>query len=741
MRPGALVAAAAAPLVAYAVVFAVTGSHLGWARVLWWVGLAAVVALAVLRPLRHAEDRAGWIAVALGVAAWFAGDLAGTYGVALSVTGLPSVADLVFFSMYPVLLVGASLLSHGAHDLPRGSDSPLDGSIAVLGIAAVAVCFVVAPVWENVGAAATTMPFALVYPVADLALLAQCLIGLVWAGGYRRRALALLATGLLLMAAGDTRYLVRTLSDSVGKDLTSDVLWAAGLLTFAAAGHLVQRPGRPRRDTTPVLTLASGLIATAVLLAAHFGGVPTGAAVLSGVALCLCLVRLVVALREARALANDRRRSLQDETTGLSTSRVTEERMAVLVERRVPFALVLLDVSGYKELRLALGRDLGSELLLQIARRLSAGAAAGELVARAGEDEFSVLVPLESPDATAGVRRAAELVRCFEDTFGLDGLNVHTRATAGVATFPRDGRSAAELMAAVELSTSHGAAGGKEVCAYSQTMEDQARVRLALAGEIGEAFGSGEVVAHLQPQVRLGDGRVVGAEALVRWQHPRLGVLTPDKFLPAIAHTNLMRRVTDTVLRQAAAQAVQWRPWGMTVAVNLAPSDLLDPELPERVSRILLETGACPQELRLEVTEDAVMADAERIAEMLAELRRRGLRIAVDDFGQGHSSLARLRDLPVDELKIDRAFLWRVADPSPVETAIVRAAVALAKDLSLEVVAEGLETPDAWHRLRDMGCDAVQGYWVSRPLAPQAFGDFLAGWPERSPVAGAHLLS
>ncbi|PPK92831.1 diguanylate cyclase (GGDEF)-like protein [Kineococcus xinjiangensis] len=738
-RAPALVALAALPFVAYAAVVVVTGSFLGPARALWWVGLTGVLLLALRRPLRQREDRLAWFAVAGGVAAWFAGDLVNVYGIPLSLTGLPSVADMVFFAMYPLVLVAALRLARrsGARDRSRGAS--LDGPIVLIGGAAVATSFVVAPVWPHVGVAAATMPFALFYPVGDLVIIAACLLGLWRAGGYRRTALVVLATGVLLLGAGDTRYLVRTVEGG-GKDLTSDLLWAAALLAMAAAGALGTRVAARPRAAASGVTLCSGLAATFVLVVASWADVPLGAVLLAAVALILCLLRLVAALREARQLADAQHRALRDETTGLPTARATEERLRELVRQEKPFALVLLDVGGYKQLRLALGQDLGTELLVQIAGRLAGDAVSAEFVARAGEDEFSVLVPLPDEDSERGVDRAAELVRCFDESFGLEGINVHARATAGVASFPRDGRTAAEVLSAVELSTSYGAAGGKEVAAYTRAMEDQARVRLALAGEIGDAFGAGEVIAYLQPQVSLADGRICGAEALVRWQHPRMGILTPDKFLPAIAHTNLMRRVTDTVLRQSAAQAVAWRPWGMTVSVNLAPSDLLDPELPDRVMRILHECGARPSEVRLEVTEDAVMADADRIAETLAELRRCGFHIAVDDFGQGHSSLARLRELPFDELKIDRAFLWRTADPSPAETAIVRAAVALAKDLALEVVAEGLETPDAWHRLRDMGCDSVQGYWVSRPVAPGMFDAFRAEWPERAPVAGAHLL-
>ena len=740
--PLALAALAVAALVAYAAVLTATGTYGAAAQVCWWTALAAVLALALRRPLLRSRDRSAWLAVATAVAAWTAGDVIAIYGIPLSVTGLPSGSDAVFLLTYAALLAAAWRLARGAEPGARRGQDSLDGCIVALSAAGAVATALVVPVWSELVRAASAAPFAVLYPVLDVAVVVACLAGLGRAGGERRRALPLLAAGALLLLAGDLRYLVLTVAGGVAEDLPADLLWGGALLTWAAAGALPRSPRAPGADRArralPVLGLVSGAVATVVLVLASSGDVPAGAVALAALTLVLCLVRLVLALREARLLADDRSRALRDETTGLPTARAAEERVEELVRRGAPFALVLLDVSGYKQLRLALGRDLGTELLVQIAGRLRASAAPAELVARAGEDEFSVVVPLEDPDG--GAARAGELVRRFDESFGLDGINVHTRVTAGVAAFPRDGRSAADLLAAVELSTSHGSAGGQEVSEYSPAVEERARVRLALAGEIGGALARGEVVAHLQPQVRLSDGRVVGAEALVRWQHPRLGVLTPDRFLPALAHTHLMRRVTDAVLRQAAAQAAQWRPLGMTVAVNLSPSDLLDPDLPDRVSRILREGGALPGEVRLEVTEDAVMADADRIAETLAELRRRGLRIAVDDFGQGHSSLARLRDLPFDELKIDRAFLWRSADPSPAETAIVRAAVALAKDLSLEVVAEGLETPDAWHRLRDMGCDAVQGYWVSRPLAPGLVPAFLEEWPQRAPAAGAHLL-
>ena len=253
-------------------------------------------------------------------------------------------------------------------------------------------------------------------------------------------------------------------------------------------------------------------------------------------------------------------------------------------------------------------------------------------------------------------------------------------------------------------------------------------------GELREGIAHGELELHYQPKVALTDGALTGVEALVRWRHPTRGLLFPDAFLPAVEQTNVMRPLTEGVLRDAVEQAVAWRDAGMPleVAVNVAAPNLLDLDFPATVRGVLDAFGAEPSLLRIEVTEDAVMVDVERASRVLSEIRAMDVGVSIDDFGTGHSSLARLRHLPVDELKIDRSFV-RPDDVGWRDAAIVRAASMLGRELGLTVVVEGVEDAGRWHAVRAMECDVVQGYLVSRPLPPAALVAWAAAWASSPP--------
>ena len=385
-------------------------------------------------------------------------------------------------------------------------------------------------------------------------------------------------------------------------------------------------------------------------------------------------------------------------------------------------ALVSLDLDHFKDVNDTLGHEAGDELLRAAAQRLQSCVPAGALVARPGGDEFVVLLPdADGPiaEAVAGLALAA-LCRPFMLSAGEQRLG----ASAGIALAPTHGRSREELLrcADIALFAAKGAGRGQHTL-FSPALDRAARERVSLQAELRRAIEQGELIVHYQPRVRPEDGRVVSAEALVRWQHPERGLLYPDAFIAVAESSGLIEQIGLSVLEIACAQAAAWRHAGLglqRISVNLSPRQLGGGELPARVREALQRHGLPGQALELEVTESLMLGDTAAACAELAELRRLRVTVALDDFGTGYSSMSILRQLPVDVMKIDRSFVVGLGIDDGA-MAVARAIVALARSLRLQLVAEGVETEAQAEVLRSMGCDELQGYLFARPLAPAAF--------------------
>ena len=365
---------------------------------------------------------------------------------------------------------------------------------------------------------------------------------------------------------------------------------------------------------------------------------------------------------------------------------------------------------------------------------MAAAVRPGDLLGRLGGDEFAGILD-DADEATARV--IAERLRDQLDTpFVLDGIPVQIEASVGIALRPDHAADADELLqfADVAMYQAKGDRTGVEV--YAAARDGHSRDRLALVADLRAGVERGELVSFLQPQVDAATGALVAVEALARWDHPVRGLLAPGAFLPAVEQTNVMRPLTEAMIRDALRLSVAWRHagHGVPVAVNVAAPNLLDLGFADTVARLLMEMGAEPGDLRLEITEDGVMVDPDSATTVLADVRALGVRLSLDDFGTGHSSLARLRHLPVDELKIDRSFVFGMASEAQ-DAAIVRAAATLGVELGLTVVAEGVEDPSSWDAVRAAGCHVIQGYHVARPLPLGEFEAWRAGWDAAVPSA------
>jgi diguanylate cyclase len=429
-----------------------------------------------------------------------------------------------------------------------------------------------------------------------------------------------------------------------------------------------------------------------------------------------------------RQADEQRHRALHDELTGLPNRRHLYERLADQMGAAAMadgFSLLLLDLNRFKEVNDVLGHHSGDHLLCQVAERFTREIRDEDLLARLGGDEFAVLVSGRA-GPEAGLELARRLNRALDREFLLSDVPVHVEASIGIARYPQDGRDATALLRCADAAMYAAKALSSELELFDGERDDHSPTRLKRLGELRQALDREELVLHYQPKLRLGTGRIVGLEALVRWMHPEQGLLPPGEFVPLAEQTGLIKPLTSFVLRSALHQLAAWRQAGheLSIAVNVSERSLLDPEFPTEVAELLEATGVPPARLELEITEGTIMADPERAAAVLRRLDELGVALSLDDFGTGYSSLSRLRELPISEIKIDRSFAARI-ETDERDVAIMRSTIELGHNLGCSVVAEGLETAAALDRVAALGCDTGQGFHIARPLDAQAITSWL----------------
>lgn len=439
-----------------------------------------------------------------------------------------------------------------------------------------------------------------------------------------------------------------------------------------------------------------------------------------------------VAVENSRLVDRLRFDAYHDGLTKLPNRRRMVDALEQAVAVRAPgevVAVIQFDVSGLRDVNESLGHEAGDTLLVEVAKRLRQAAPPAALVARVGSDEF--VVTLRSPGVDAVVALAEELRRAVQSPMEIGSLSLDVDTTVGVAVHPEHGADPATLLQRADAASRAARPLSGSVRLFQLGLESRSLRRLGLAGDLRRALDNGELEVFFQPKVSLPDRRLVGVECLARWEHPVHGPVSPEDFITVAEHTGQLGRLTEAVLREGLRHCQRWvaegRPLG--IAVNLSPRTLSTPDFSAQVAALLAEHEVSPDRLTLEIAEAGVLSESDRPLPALHSLHDLGVRLSVDDFGSSYSSLAHLRRLPVDEVKIDRGFVQGMAT-DPDDLAIVRAIADLARHFGLTVVAEGVESELTLSLLEEIGCDIGQGFLFSRPLSAERLEAWLAAQTE-----------
>jgi diguanylate cyclase (GGDEF)-like protein/PAS domain S-box-containing protein len=422
------------------------------------------------------------------------------------------------------------------------------------------------------------------------------------------------------------------------------------------------------------------------------------------------------------------RQALHDPLTGLANRVLLRDRSerAIVAARRDSdrLALMVMDLDQFKDVNDTFGHQAGDDLLRQVGPRIAGCLRETDTIARLGGDEFAIL--LLRADARGAARVASSILASLEAPFTVAGQQLKITASIGTSVFPDSAIDVDGLLREADVAMYVAKRRGTGQAAYELTLDESAGKQLVLMAELRKAIESEHLLLYYQPLVSLG-GYVVGVEALVRWQHPERGLLLPSDFIRLAEQSGLVLPLFDWVLRTATRQCRAWREQqpDLSVAVNLSMRNLQDPRLAFTVAGALEGAGLPASALVLEITESMLFAEPARGLAILEQLHALGVRLALDDFGTGYSSLAHLHRLPVDQLKIDRSFVTNLTRDQG-SAAIVRSTIDLGHNFRLEVVAEGIEDVETWDALRALGCDTAQGYFISRALPADAFGDWIA---------------
>ena len=721
------------------------------------ISVEVVLALACFgRALTGHGGRRASLALGAGLLAWALG---GIVWALESPPSIPSVADVFSLAFYP--LAGVALLLLVGPELRQGKASVwLNAAVAALGTAAICSAFASDTV-GRLGGSSASVAVGLAYPIVDIALLALALGIAVAAPSHAGRTM-LFAFGSALMALGGIVSLHQLSLGAHQSGAPLDLIWPAAMI--AMTGSLWLRP--PHGQRSPHVQKALGVAIIALVLVAcpvilvlsNFEQVNEVTLGLAGASVMVAAARMAISLREQRALNDSRRhQAITDELTGLGNRRglldELDQALAALpegVSQAGGLALLLIDLDHFKEINDSFGHQTGDALLRQIGPRIRQVVRRNDLVARMGGDEFAVV--LYGADAYKATTVARRITTLLEQPIDVSTASLHVGASIGVALAPEHAASAEDLIRCADIAMYRAKNERGSFDVYEAALDDEAD-RFALIEDLRVAMREHSLALHYQPIIDLHNGEVLTVEALLRWPHPTLGLIPPEHLLALAEESGLIQSLATWVFEEAVADCARWWRDGhrAAVAVNLLATDLLDSSLPKRVGELLAQAGLPTDALVLEITEGMVVADVTRSKRVIQSLTDSGIRVSIDDFGTGFSSISHLNELAVGELKLDRTFTSRlqIDEAGGRDEDIVRSIIDLGHALGLRVVAEGIERLAFIDMLAALGCDAGQGYAIQAPC-PAAEIDFAGAirsgvgltvdpWPTFNPASDPPL--
>lgn len=727
------VAVAAAVVFAGFAAFLLSGKVQGFALtviddlVILAVSLTALAFVVPAARTAQSRLRSAWWTMVLALVCWNVGQVIWIYDeLILRELPFPSLAD-PFFILFPLVACAALLLFWNRGGRYRGLIL-LDGLIVAGSLFIVSWLLGIGRIYDAGAASRLEFVLSLAYPFVDLVVVTIAAVVLVSAHPDQRPVMTLLTLGLICMAVADSGYAFLSAQREYFSGAAIDIGWVAGLLLIALAGSAARNaPSGESSAESDMPGWASvwlpfaPLMFAAGVLAAKPPRTASGPVLVVGLLLVVTvLARQFLSVQASRRLLADvAEQALRDPLTGLGNRALFSDRLdhALRVRARTGNAvgLVILDFDDFKFINDTLGHAAGDELLKHAARRIADTVDTGDTVARLGGDEFAVIIEgaLTTPGATM-----QRIIQAFEKPVTVDGRELSMRSSVGlaVAAPDQDDVTADALMREADLAMYAAKRARASAGARAEVPEVLKDVEPELLQDLRLAIDQRELTLVYQPKFRLADRALVGVEALLRWPHPQRGLLTPGEFMPLIRRHGLIEPMTEFVINTALDDARTWRRAGLDipVAVNLFPPSLAALDLPGRLDRALASRGLDASALTVEITEDALLDDIGRTRTVLTGLRERGIAVAIDDFGSGYSALWYLRDLPVDEVKLDRSFVAPITT-DPRAAAVARAVIDLAHVLLMRTVAEGVENLQTADWLRRHGCDVVQGYYFSPP--------------------------
>jgi diguanylate cyclase (GGDEF)-like protein len=702
-----------------------------------WVSSAIYILVAAIvsfRAIRVSVKRWPWAVFALGLSLYGTGNVLWSFWIGdLRNPPFPSVSDALWLTLYPLSytgIVGFARL-RGQRTVPAGVW--LDGLIAGAGLAALGAAFVFEPVQAAATGSSAAVATELAYPICDL-LLAALMIGVLALRGWRiDRTWGLLGGGFVLLAVADCMYAVQVAGGSSSPSPLTNLAYVVAVAALAFAAWQADSDIRPRLEGWSLLLIPAGftLIALGLILYDHVQRLGALAFGLAFATLVGAVIRMGLAFRDLRSLAEARTQAATDDLTALPNRRLfmrcAREAITAAGLTGAGVSVLMLDLDNFKQLNDTLGHEAGDALLRLIGPRVRHAIRATDTLARLGGDEFAILLyPHPGED---GVSRVADnVVRALREPFEVQGLALRITASVGIAAFPQ-AADAEELMKHADIAMYQAKASRSGYEFYAREQDTNSQARLSLAAELATALEHDGIVVHFQPQAEAQSRRITSVEALVRLLLPDGRLVPPAEFLVAAEQAGLSRALTRKVADIALDQLRLWRTAGydLSLAVNTTVADLLDDKFPGEVAAALDARALPPSALVLEVTESSILSDPKRIGSVLAQLTELGIGISLDDFGTGYSSLTHLKSLPVCELKLDRSFVAQMRT-DVTDAAIVSATIELARKLGIRVVAEGAEDEATWQALDALGCERIQGYLLSRPV-PAADVEQLMGPP------------